>query len=65
MIKFIYGHIIKTNQKVTIVQLLNTCNTTIGIQFNAHYPHIEFGQATHASYPSFGEAETGRFPGAH
>ena len=65
MIKIIYGHTIKTNQEVAMVQLLNTCNTTIGIQFNAHYPHIVFGQATHAFYPSAGEAETGRFPGGH
>lgn len=48
-----------------MVQLLNTRNTTIGRQFNAQYPQIELGQAAHAPYPSVGEAETGRLPGAH
>lgn len=47
-----------------MVQLLNTCNTTIGLQFNANL-HIELGQAAHAVYTSAGEAEKGRFPGAH
>lgn len=49
---------------MAIVQLLNTCNTTIGLQSNAQFPQIELGYAAHAPYPSAGEAETGRFPGA-
>lgn len=45
-----------------MAQLLNNCNTIIGLQFHPYHPQIELSLAAHACNPSAGEAKAGRCP---